>query len=98
MRNIIADVGVTFYHGGLEYVGTRGALVSASNLQTGGFLEEPDLSLTINLEDEDGDDVFTTEPVVGDQITIGSSTYRIEKTHRDEFASALQMDLTTTHK
>lgn len=95
---MISDAEVTFTIDGQDYVGTRSGITKRKPLEIGGFQEEPMLSLVINLADAFGTPTFTTQPDVGDKVTIGSTVYRIDRAEIDELGIALQMDLITPHK
>jgi len=98
LRGLIADAPVTFTFDGADYIGTQSGISKRKPLEIGGFQDEPMLSIVINLADQYGTPTFSTQPDVGDKVSIGGITYRIDRTEIDEFAVALQMDLITPHK
>jgi hypothetical protein len=93
LRWMISEAPVTFTFDGADYVGT----VSGKNLRRplamGGFQEEPEITLAINLFDANGNPTFIEAPSVGMDLVIGLHTYRVERTEVDEFSQALQLDL-----
>lgn len=105
---IIDDVPVVFTFDGVEYRGTRGALVKAKRNMEGGMFEEPALTITTCLKkvNSSGSLVnrFPTdgEPDVTDAITsvggVSGQNYRIVRTHKDEWGMGLQMDLESVNK
>lgn len=98
LRGMIADSTVTFTFDGVDYVGTQSGLTQRKPLEIGGFQEEPALTIVIQLADQYGTATFTTQPSIGDRITVNGVTYRVDRTELDEHRVALQMDLITKDK
>ena len=96
---MIEDDPVTFTHEGTEYRGTIGGINRRRPLEVGGFQEEPEIVLAVNVKNSQGGNLFGQDrPKVGDRITIGVKTYRIDRTELDSFEESLQMDLRSEHK
>ena len=96
---MIQDDPRTFQHGGTEYTGAASGLTRRRPLEIGGFEDQPEMVLIINLRDAHGGEVFpSVRPAVGDRVTVGAKTYRIESTEIDPFEECLQMDLRSKDK
>ena len=111
MLSVIADMPATFTHqvAGSATVathtngGTIGALVATKDLEVGGLMDEPDLTLTTTIQklDTDGTSLtnrFTTVPAPGDKIAVSGTTYRVAQKTTDEISSALVLDLISAHR
>jgi len=107
LLNVIADLPLTFkYTDGtlatFTNAATMGALVTRKDLEDGGFMPEPDLTITTTIKKLDSSDAlvdrFTTAPAATNIITIDSVDYRVEATTTDEISSALVLDLNSAEK
>ena len=99
---VIADAPCTATYAGADVVGTRGGITESQRFMEGGMLEEPDLQFTTTLskldESDDLIDRFTTVPSKGEQLTIDSVAYRIERVITDEYEACIQFDLMSVHR
>lgn len=93
LRQMIAEAPVVFTFDGADYTGTVSGKNLRRPLEIGGFQEEPELTLVINLKDAAGNATFVQAPVVGTDLRIGNHSYRVDRTELDEFSEALQLDL-----
>lgn len=93
LRQMIDEAPITFTYDGADYIGTVSGKNLRRPLEMGGFQEEPDLTIAINLKDAAGNSIFVEAPSVGDDIILGSHAYRVDRTEIDEFSEALQLDL-----
>ena len=100
----ISDVPLTFTFDEVDYVdgATRGGLATTQQLLTGGFMGQPDLTITTCRKKLNGagDLVERFEddpPDVGDVITIEDADYRIASRLFDEFGMGIQYDLVSPH-
>lgn len=93
LRQMISEAPVTFTYNGIDYIGTVSGKNLRRPLEIGGFHEEPEVTIAINLKDAAGNSTFEEAPSVGDTILIGSHTYRVDRTELDAFSEALQLDL-----
>ena len=111
MLSVISDIPVTFTHqvAGSATVathtngGTIGALVATKDLEVGGLMDEPDLTLTTTIQKlgTDGTSLtnrFATVPAPGDKIAVSGTTYRVAQKTTDEISSALVLDLISVHR
>lgn len=98
LRQMIADAPTVFTYDGLSYTGTVSGKNLRRTLELGGFQDEPEIVIVINLKDAAGNSTFVEAPTVGDDIIIGSHTYRVDRTELDEFSQALQLDLRSPSK
>lgn len=104
MLHAISDVPLTFTHGGTTYTdaATMGSLVIREPNEVGGFLPDPDLTITTTLQKLDSSDAlvnrFSTAPTRNDTVTVNGTTYRVEATTEDELTSALVLDLMSASK
>ena len=101
--NVIADAPIEFTWNGGTYIGTKGGLVLREPLQTGGFLEIPDLTISTSLMKKESSGVMVSRfvsdiwPDVGDLVTVDSVVYRVEQRTIDEFETMIQLDLRSRH-
>lgn len=93
LRTMIAEAPFVFRYDGIDYTGTLSGKSLRRPLEIGGFQEEPEITIVINLKDAAGNSTFVDAPTIGDDIIIGNHTYRVDRTELDEFSMALQMDL-----
>lgn len=99
LLHVISDVPLTFIFDGDTYTdgATMGSLVTTKDLTEGGFLGEPDLTITTTLKVLNSSDAlvnrFTTAPEPQDLVTVSGTVYRIQSTTEDEISSALVLDL-----
>lgn len=106
LLNVIADAPLTFTWSGTTYTdaGTRGALVRRNRFGDGGFLEEPELTVTTTLQKLNGVGALidrfpaNTPPAHGEIIEVDDVNYRITAVHKDEFNSGLQLDCASTSR
>lgn len=96
---LIEDDPVTFQFEGVEYVGASSGIAARRPLEIGGFEEQPELTIVINLRRAEGDATFGQDmPQDGDRITVGERVYRVDRTEIDTHRECLQMDLRSPHK
>lgn len=96
---IIQDDPTSFEWKENEYTGTSSGVSARRPLEIGGFEDQPELTISINIKQLDGGDTFGQDiPKVGDRITVENVTYRIDRTEVDSFGECLQMDLRSQHK
>jgi hypothetical protein len=98
LRAMISDAPQVFTFQGQEYTGTISGQNMKRELELGGFEEGPEITLVISIVDADGARPFVTLPIVGQQITIGTKAYRIDRTEVDPFNVGFQMDLRSAHR
>lgn len=98
LRAIIAEWPVQFVFGGNTYTGTVSGKNSRKPLEIGGFQDEPEISLVINLKDASGNPTFEQAPATGNDLIIGNHVYRIERMELDEFSQSLQFDLRSPNR
>lgn len=96
----IADNPVTFTWSGTDYTGTWGPLTHGNPLVTGGFLDDPEVTLVTSMKkyDTDGSTLvsrFTsdTPPDANAKLTINSVIYRIKERTFDDFSVAVVFTL-----
>lgn len=97
LRALIADAPQVFVFEGVEYIGTISGANNRRKLEIGGFDEMPEMTLVIALKDADGAATFDGLPEVNEKVTVGTVTYRIERTEIDPFNAGFQMDLRSQH-
>jgi len=96
---MIDDDPVLFQFGGVEYMGASSGVNRRRPLEIGGFEDQPELSIAINLVNMEGDRVFGQDPpVVGSRITVNGIAYRVDRTEVDSFNECLQIDLKSKDK
>jgi hypothetical protein len=96
---MIEEDPVTFQFNGTEYRGAASGLNRRRPLEVGGFDEQPEITIAINIRNKDGDLVFGQDrPKVGSQITYKGKVYRVDRTEVDQFEECLQMDLRSASK
>ncbi len=96
---MIEDDPTTFQFNGTEYTGTSSGVIRRRPLEVGGFDDQPEISIAINIYDRTGADQFgANPPQVGDRITVGPKTYRIDRTEVDAMGECLQLDLRSKDK
>lgn len=93
LRTMIAEWPVPFTYRGVEYIGTVSGKNTRRPLEIGGFHTEPEVSLVINLKDAVGNPTFAQAPAVNDDIVVGHTRYRVDRTELDEFSESIQLDL-----
>lgn len=98
LLQIIAENPVTFSFDGVEYTGTMSGKNLRVPLEIGGFQDEPELSIIIAIHDAYGNRVMNTLPAVGQKVTTGGTTYRIDRIETDVENVGLQMDLRSANK
>lgn len=99
LLTLIEEDPAYFTFNGTEYVGAISGVVRRRPLEMGGFDDQPELTLAVNLRNVAGDAVFGQDrPDVGDRITYQNKTYRIDRTEVDSFGECLQMDLRSAAK
>lgn len=104
LLNVISDVPVTFTWNSNDYTGTRGALVQRQSFDSGGFLPEPDLTISTTLKKLSSANKLIdrfpsgTPPALGEKVTIGGTVYRIDRVTTDELSAGIQFDLMSPHK
>lgn len=93
LRAMIAECPFPFTYRGAEYIGTLSGKNTRRPLEMGGFHTEPELTIVITLKDAAGNPTFVQAPAVDDDIIVGSTRYRVDRTELDEFSEAIQLDL-----
>lgn len=96
---MIEDDPTTFVFSTNEYRGACSGLNRRRPMEIGGFEDQPEMTLAVNLRDIEGGLVFGQDmPSIGDRITIGGVDYRVERTEVDSMGECLQMDLRSKDK
>jgi hypothetical protein len=96
---MIEDDPTTFTYAGAEYRGASSGINRRRPMEIGGFEDQPEMNLAVNLRDIDGGLIFGQDaPEVGDRITVGGIEYRIDRTEVDSMAECLQLDLRSKDK
>jgi len=96
---LIREDPVPFQFEGVEYVGASSGIAARKPLEIGGFEEQPELTIVINLRTREGDAVFGQDmPQEGKRVTVREVVYRIDRTEIDSVQESLQMDLRSPHK
>jgi hypothetical protein len=98
LRVMIADAPQPFTFLGQEYTGMISGQTKRRRLEIGGFDDEPEMTLVINLRGVDNEPLFVTLPQVGQVVTVGITNYRIDRTEIDPFNVAFEMDLRSVNK
>ena len=101
LAEMVADLPVTFTFDGTNYTGTQSERTTTQTLEPGGYLDDFDLTLVVPLQVKVSgawQTTFTTEPDHGDQITIGSRTYKVIRTSHGQGGQSLTMNLATVNK
>lgn len=92
LSNVIVDLPTTFIYKSVSYTGVFTDLSLGNKLEEGGFVSEFDAQMFVLQS------VFTTLPVAGEEITVSSAVYRIDKTSKSPDGAAIRLDLMTPDK
>lgn len=98
LNAIIAENPTRFTYRGSEYTGMVSGKTLRRPLEIGGFQDEPEIILVISRQDNSGNSILPQLPAVGELITIGRTTYRIESTEVDPFDCGYQLNLRSGNK
>lgn len=103
LLNIIADNPVAFSYGGASYTGYRGKLAQTKKNSSGGWLDEPELSLVTTRKIKQGVQFVyrfpaNASPPIGKKLTIGGKDYRIDRILQDPSDAAIQFELNGVNK
>lgn len=89
---VVADMPTTFTFNSVSYTGALNLLSAGNKLDPGGYIDEYDAQLYAAVS------LFGTLPVKGQTVTIGSTSYRIEKVTSYPDSACIRMDLISKEK
>jgi hypothetical protein len=96
---MIEEDPTAFIYNGTEYRGASSGINARRPLELGGFEDQPELTIAVNLRTAQGDLLFGQDrPDVNDRITVGGVEYRVDRTELDSLGECLQMDLRSKNK
>ncbi len=83
--------GAFFTFNGVDYPCVPSVNEFKRVLDTGGFVIDKLLTISVQLQDENGSDVFTVLPVAQQIITYNGENFRIESTKKHPTAAVLRI-------